>query len=50
MNNRILLEIKMKNTTKNTLLITVATAALMAGAGICTRHEREPRSARRSRS
>jgi hypothetical protein len=34
MNNRILLEIKMKNTTRNTLLITVATAALMAGAGL----------------
>ncbi|MFZ2078777.1 MAG: hypothetical protein WAV38_19430, partial [Xanthobacteraceae bacterium] len=34
MNNRILLEIKMKNTTKNTLLITVATAALMAGSGL----------------
>ena len=34
MNNRILLEIKMKNTTRNTLLITVATAALMAGSGL----------------
>jgi Protein of unknown function (DUF1236) len=34
MNNRILLEIKMKNTTRNTLLITVATAALMAGPGL----------------
>lgn|SRR5271166_2222636 len=34
MNNRILLEIKMKNTTRNTLLITVATAALVAGAGL----------------
>jgi Protein of unknown function (DUF1236) len=34
MNNRILLEIKMKNTTKNTLLITAATAALMAGPGL----------------
>jgi Protein of unknown function (DUF1236) len=34
MNNRILLEIKMKNTTRNTLLITVATAALMAGLGL----------------
>jgi hypothetical protein len=34
MNNRILLEIKMKNTTRNTLLITVATAALRAGSGL----------------
>src|ERR1041385_553598 len=30
----ILLEIKMKNTTRNTLLITVATAAFMAGPGL----------------
>jgi hypothetical protein len=30
----ILLEIKMKNTTRNTLLITVATAAFMAGSGL----------------
>src|SRR5690349_2830396 len=30
----ILLEIKMKNTTRNTLLITVATAAFMAGLGL----------------
>jgi hypothetical protein len=34
MNNRILLEIKMKNTTRHTLLITVAAAALMAGSGL----------------
>jgi hypothetical protein len=32
--NNILLEIKMKNNTRNTLLITVATAALMAGSGL----------------
>jgi hypothetical protein len=36
MNNRILLEIKMKNTTRNTLLITVATAAFMAGPGLAS--------------
>jgi hypothetical protein len=34
MNNQILLEIKMKNNTRNALLITVATAALMAGSGL----------------
>jgi hypothetical protein len=32
--NNILLEIKMKNNTRNTLLITVATAALMTGSGL----------------
>jgi hypothetical protein len=36
MNNQILLEIKMKNTTRNTLLITVATAAFMAGPGLAS--------------